>query len=84
MPLPEDKGILILASDMKDPRINDGYFIDLKEKKIKESKFEYSIGTVNHWHNSYFLYEKRINFITDLLQILRFEIQSCEWSLFDL
>jgi hypothetical protein len=74
VPLSEDKGILILASDLNDPRMNHGYFLDLNDKEMKSSKLEFSIGSINQWHNSYKLYEKKINFITDSLQVLRFDL----------
>mmetsp|Transcript_35043 Transcript_35043/g.26147 ORF Transcript_35043/g.26147 Transcript_35043/m.26147 type:complete len:227 (+) Transcript_35043:533-1213(+) len=83
-PLPEDNGILILAASLEDPRKNFAYFIDLKAREIKQSKFGFSVGSVNHWHNSRMVHEKRVNFLTDSLQILRFELQACEWSFFDL
>eukprot|EP00347_Sterkiella_histriomuscorum_P017947 403347374 len=82
--IPEDNGILILGSSNHDQWDNQGYYLNMKEKTMKQSKFNYSIGPINDWKNSYQYYEQRINFLTESLQILRFGVQACEWSLFDL
>ena len=75
--IPEDNGILILGNQQEDPFKNEAFFVDLKDFKMKKSDFNYSIGPINNWRNSYKLYEQRINFLTDHLQILRFENQAC-------
>jgi hypothetical protein len=64
--------------------VNHGYFVDLKAMELKKSKFDFSLGPITSWHNSYALYEQRFNFLTERLQVLRFENHSCEWSLFDI
>lgn len=83
-PLPDDNGILILACQGNDASTNEGFFIDLKQMEMKVSKFGYQVGPINHWHNSCEIYERRLNFLTEQQQILRFETQSCEWSLIEL
>ncbi|CDW81731.1 UNKNOWN [Stylonychia lemnae] len=82
--IPEDRGILIIGSSRDDQWNNEGFYIDLKDMSMKRSKFQYSVGPINDWKNSYTNYEQKINFLTEQFQILRFGVQACEWSLFDL
>lgn len=53
----EDKGILVLAASHHEEPENQAFFVDLKTFELKHSKFNFSIGAINDWKNSYQSYE---------------------------
>ena len=84
MPLPDDNGIMILSSHVDDPRVNQGFFLDVRNRQMKESNFTEEIGAINHWQNSCAPYKQITAYLTEDLQILKFDHQSCAWSLQEL
>ena len=80
MPLPDDNGIMILSSHVDDPRINQGFFLDVRNREMKESNFTEDIGAINHWQTSCAPYKQITAYLTEELQILRFDHQACAWS----
>ncbi len=66
-----DTGILILGCI--DDFSNEAYFMDFKDYKMKKSEFNHSVGPINNWKNSFKFYEQRFNFLTEQVQVLRFE-----------
>ena len=80
MPLPDDNGIMILSSHVDDPRVNQGFFLDVRHRQMKESNFTEEIGSINHWQNSCAPYKQMTAYLTEDLQILKFDHQSCAWS----
>ena len=49
---------------------------------MKESLFEDYVGSFDHCQKSYEVFEERLNILTELGQILRFDRRSCEWTTF--
>ena len=84
MPLVEDNGIMIVSDHSEIPYMNQGFFIDLGSNSMKTSKFFHQVGPVHHWQNSCAKYKKFTAYLTDELQLLRFDHQTCDWSTHDL
>lgn len=80
MPLPDDNGIMILSSHVDDPRVNQGFFLDVRSRQMKESNFTEEIGAINHWQNSCAPYKQITAYLTEDLQILKFDHQGSAWS----
>jgi len=79
----EDKGILVLTASPDAEPYNSAFFVDLRTFELKPSKFRFSLGPICDWKCSFNSHEQRLNFLTERLQILRFENHTCEWTLFD-
>ena len=64
--------------------MNQGFLIDLKTNKMKKSKFFHQVGPINHWQNSVAKHKRYTCYMTDELQLLRFDHQTCDWSTHEL
>ena len=84
LPLDEDSGILILSQHSESAIFNQGMFLDTKSNEMKISKFHSQVGNIHHWHGACSKYKKYTAFLTDELQILRFDNQTYDWSLQEL
>ena len=59
-------------------------FLDTKANEMKILNFHSQVGSIHHWHGSCSKYKKYKAFLTDELQILRFDNQTYDWSLQEL
>ena len=84
MPLHEDKGIMIVSDHSEIANMNQGFFVDLKSNSMKCSKFFHQVGPVNHWQNSCTKHKKFTAYLTEELNLLRFDHQTCDWSTVEL
>ena len=48
------------------------------------SKFFHQVGPINHWQNSCAKHKKFTAYLTEELQLLRFDHQTCDWSTHEL
>ena len=51
---------------------------------MKTSKFFHQVGPIHHWQNSCAKHKKFTAYLTEELQLLRFDHQTCDWSTHDL
>ena len=51
---------------------------------MKTSKFFHQVGPIHHWQNSCAEHKKFTAYLTEELQLLRFDHQTCDWSTHDL
>lgn len=51
---------------------------------MKISKFNEAVGSINHWAGSHTEYKNMTVFLTEQLEVLRFDHQTCDWSLINI
>ena len=83
-PLEKENAIYILRHDTGLMDSTNWNVFEAKRNRIQRSKCTIQVDPVLHWQNACAQYKNYTVYLTEGLRVLRFDHQTCEWSIIDL